>query len=150
MELEIEAASIENLSRFHEIEKQCFSKEAFTKQQIAYLLTDYNSVGFEARISTEVVGFVLGRVDLDRNMPFGHIITLDVTPSYRRNGLAQRLLEKIEAIFREKGVSEYRLEVRENNFPALNLYQKLGYYQVGKIEGYYGNADGLYLKKNLE
>jgi ribosomal protein S18 acetylase RimI-like enzyme len=44
---------------------------------------------------------------------------------------------------------ECRLEVREDNAAALNLYQKLGYKKVGKLEKYYGEAHGLYLQKTL-
>ena len=40
MGIEIETATIRNLDRLYEIEKQSFQKEAFTKQEIASLLTD--------------------------------------------------------------------------------------------------------------
>jgi ribosomal-protein-alanine acetyltransferase len=149
MEIKVEDASIRFLDRYYEIEKQCFQREAFTKQQIAFLLTDYNAVGLAARVNGEIAGFVIGRIDIVRNMPFGHILTVDIAPSYRRRGIAQKLLREIEAIFKEKGVKECRLEVREDNAAALNLYQKLGYKKVGKLEKYYGDAHGLYLKKAL-
>jgi len=42
------------------------------------------------------------------------------------------------------------LEVREDNVAAVNLYQKLGYKKVGRLENYYGNAHGLHLKKMLQ
>ena len=132
-----------------EIEKQCFSCEAFSKQQIAYLLADYNAVGLEARVGEELVGFVIGRIDVNRTMPFGHIITLDVLPAYRRRGIAKQLMRSIEAVFHERGIKECRLEVREDNEAALGLYHKLGYDQIGKMESYYGNGNGLYLKKPL-
>ena len=149
MEIKIEDAAIRFLDRYYEIEKQCFQREAFTKQQIAYLLTDYNAVGLAARVNCEIAGFVIGRIDIVRNTPFGHILTVDIEPSYRRKGIAQKLLREIEAIFKEKGVKECRLEVREDNAAASNLYQKLGYKKVGKLEKYYGDAHGLYLKKTL-
>jgi ribosomal-protein-alanine acetyltransferase len=149
MEIKVEDASIRFLDRYYEIEKQCFQREAFTKQQIAFLLTDYNAVGLAARVNGEIAGFVIGRIDIVRNMPFGHILTVDIAPSYRRRGIAQKLLREIEAIFKEKGVKECRLEVREDNAAALNLYQKLGYKKVGKLEKYYGDAHGLYLEKAL-
>jgi ribosomal protein S18 acetylase RimI-like enzyme len=59
------------------------------------------------------------------------------------------MLQEIETILRERGIRECRLEVRENDVAALNLYQKLGYKKIGKLEKYYGNAHGLYLKKSL-
>jgi ribosomal-protein-alanine acetyltransferase len=149
MEIKVEDASVRLVNRFYEIEKRCFEREAFSEQQIAYLLTDYNAIGLAARINDEIVGFVVGRVDVVRNVPFGHVLTLDIEPSYRRKGVAQKLLLEIEDIFKERGIKKCRLEVREDNVAALNLYQKLGYKKVGKLEKYYDNAHGLYLRKTL-
>jgi ribosomal-protein-alanine acetyltransferase len=149
MEVTIEDASVRFLDKLYEIEKQCFEREAFTKQQIAYLLTDYNAIGLVARVNGEIAGFIMGRIDIGINMPFAHILTIDIEPSHRRKGIAQKLLREIEAIFKERGIKECRLEVREDNVAASNLYQKLGYKKVGKLEKYYGDGHGLYLKKAL-
>ena len=147
MAVRIEDKSIRLLSRLYEIEKQCFGQEAFTKQQLTYLLTAYNAIGLAARVNSEIVGFAIARVDIGRNTSFGHILTVDIAPAHRRRGIAQKLLQEIETIFKEKGIKECRLEVREDNVAALNLYQKLGYRKVGKLEKYYGEAHGLYLQK---
>lgn len=150
MDVKVESVSISNLDELYGIEKQCFEQEAFPKRELAYLLGDYNAIGLAAKVDGEIVGFAIARVDIRRNAPFGHILTVDVTPACRRRGIAQKLLHEIEAILREKGVKECRLEVREDNFAALSLYQKLGYKEMGTLERYYGDADGLYLKKILQ
>jgi ribosomal-protein-alanine acetyltransferase len=149
MEAKIEDASIRFLDKLYEIEKKCFKQEEFTKQQIAYLLTDYNAIGLAARVNGEIAGFIIARTDIERNMPAAHILTIDIEPSHRRKGIAQKLLHEIETIFKERGLRECRLEVREDNVAALNLYQKLGYEKAGKLKKYYGDAHGLYLKKTL-
>ena len=149
MDIKIEDVSISNLGKLYEIEKQCFKQEAFTKQQLAYLLTDYNTIGLTARVKGEIAGFAIARVDIKRNALFGHILTVNIAPAYRRKGIAQKLLHEVETILRERGIKECRLEVREDNVAALNLYQKLGYKKVGKLEKYYGKAHGLYLQKTL-
>jgi ribosomal-protein-alanine acetyltransferase len=138
------------LDKLCEIENQCFKQEAFTKQQIACLITDYNTIGLTAVINGEIAGFVIARVNIIRNVTFGHILTIDVAPAYRRKGVAQKLLQEIETTLRGRDIQECRLEVRENNAAALNLYQKLGYTKLGKLEKYYGDAHGLYLKKSLQ
>jgi len=46
-------------------------------------------------------------------------------------------------------VVECRLEVRQDNAAAIGLYKRLGYEEIGLLEGYYGRKHGLYLKKNL-
>ena len=149
MDIKIESATLRLLDRLYEIEKQSFQKEAFSKQQIRYLLTDYNAISLIASIENEVAGFVIGRLEVTRETSYGHIFTIETMPEYRRKGVAEKLLRELEKLFREKGASESRLEVREDNLPAINLYKKLGYKPMGRLEGYYGNAHGLYLKKNL-
>jgi ribosomal-protein-alanine N-acetyltransferase len=149
MLITIEDASIRHLDRLYEIEMECFEREAFTKQQIAHLLTDYNSVSLVAKINGEIIGFIIGTIYLERNSPTGHILTIDTSPIHRRRGIAQKLLQEIEKIFKGKGVKACRLEVREDNIAALRLYQKFGYKKIAKLENYYGNVHGMYLKKDL-
>jgi len=150
LETRIEDASLRLLDELYEIEQQCFKDEAFPKQQIAYLLAEYNSVSLVARVNGEIAGFVIGRIDVDRKLPVGHILTVDIVPTHRRKGIGQQLLREIEEIFRQKGAVECRLEVREDNEAALSLYQKLGYAKIAKLEHFYGEAHGLYLKKALQ
>lgn len=149
MEVKIETATIKHLDTLYQIEEQCFSEEAFTKRQIAYLLTDYNTIALAAKISNEIAGFIIAQVETD-DIEFGHIITLNIPPKYRRRGIATKLLHETENILKQRGISECRLEVREDNNAAIKLYHKLGYRIVSKLERYYGKRKhGLYLKKSL-
>jgi ribosomal-protein-alanine N-acetyltransferase len=149
MAIIVEDASITYLDKLYKIEVECFKKEAFTKQQIAYLLTDYSSIGLVAKEDGDIIGFVIGRIYAGKKLLVGHILTIDVSPTHRHIGIAQKLLEEIEKIFRNKGVKECHLEAREDNIAALRLYEKLGYKRIGKLENYYGNAHGIYLRKPL-
>ena len=149
MELTIEDASIRHLDSLYEIEMKCFTEEAFTKQQIAHLLTDYDSIGLVAKVGGQIVGFIIGRIYVEEESLIGHILTLDILPTHRQKGIAQRLLLEIEKMFKERGVKECHLEVREDNVAAINLYLKLGYEKVRKLRRYYGSAHGLYLRKAL-
>jgi ribosomal-protein-alanine acetyltransferase len=150
MDIKLADITIQIIDKLCEIEKQCFEHEAFTKQQLAYLITDYSTFGLTAIVNSEIAGFAIAQVNIRRNVTFGHILTIDVAPAYRRKGIAQKMLQEIEAMFRARGINECRLEVRENNVAALNLYTKLGYAKIGKLEKYYGRAHGLYLKKSLQ
>ena len=149
MELKIETASIKLLEKLCEIEGQCFDQEAFTKRQISYLLTDYNTITLVAKANSDIAGFIIAQVEIENNLLFGHIITINVAPHYRRKGIATNMLQEIENILKQKGMSECHLEVREDNQTALKLYQKSGYQKVGRLEKYYGKAHGLYLKKTV-
>jgi len=145
----IEDASIRHVDRLYEIEMECFEKAAFTKRQIAQLLTDYNSVGLVAKENHKVVGFVIAMIYVDRNKLSGHILTIDVSLAHRRKGIGQMLLQEVEKILKAKGVKTCHLEVREDNVAAISLYRKFSYQKIGKLKNYYGKADGIYLKKAL-
>jgi ribosomal-protein-alanine N-acetyltransferase len=56
-----------------------------------------------------------------------------------------KLLEE----FKERKVKEVFLEVRESNFPAIKLYYKLGFKEIGRRKGYYKGEDALIMKLTL-
>ena len=145
----LEDASSKDLNRLYEIEKECFSEEAFTKEQLSELLEDCNTVSLIARVQNEIAGFVIGMIHIERSTLRGHILTIDVGSAYRRKGIGTLLMDEIESIFRQKGVKASFLEVREDNTSAINLYLKLGYMIMGKLDNYYGKIHGIYLKKTL-
>jgi len=149
MAVTIGDASAQYLDSLYDIEMECFEKEAFTKQQIAYLLTDYNSISLVAKLKGEIVGFIIGRIYVERKSLAGHILTIDVSPAHRRKGIATRLLQEIERIFKEKGVGVCHLEVREDNVAAIRLYRKSGYRIIGRLKNYYEHANGICLRKVL-
>ncbi len=149
MEIRIETASVKLLDKLFKIEEQCFDQEAFTKRQIAYLLSDYNTIALAAKLDSEIAGFILAQIEIENDTLFGHIITINVVPAFRKKGIARKMLQEIEAILKQKGLSECHLEVREDNSAALKLYENSGYQKIGRLEKYYGKAHGLYLKKIL-
>ena len=149
MEVKIETASLKLLDQLYKIEEKCFDQEAFSKRQIAYLLTDYNTIALAAKTNSEIAGFIIAQVEVEENTEFGHIITINVTPNFRHKKIATKMLHEIENLLKQKGISECRLEVREDNHAAIKLYQTLGYQIVGKLERYYGTKHGLYFTKIL-
>lgn len=149
MSVAIQEASIKHLDKLYEIETECFEEEAFTKEQIAYLLTDSNSINFVAKVNGEMVGFIIGKAYTNRKPAVGRILTIDVSPEHRRKGIGLRLLQKVERVFRNEGVEVCYLEAREDNIAALNLYQMHGYKMVRKLKNYYGTAHGVRLIKPL-
>ncbi len=148
MEIKLETATIKILDTLYQIEEQCFSEEAFTKRQIAYLLTDYNTIALAAKVNNDVVGFIIAQVETDES-EFGHIITINVAPNCRRKNIGTKMVQEIEYRLKQRGIDECRLEVREDNHDAIKLYHKIGYQKIGKLERYYGKKHGVYLKKDI-
>ena len=66
-----------------------------------------------------------------------HLLNITVTPKLRKLGLGSRLMSAIESVASQQKIPRIILEVRPSNSNAVNLYQKLGYEQIGVRKGYY-------------
>ena len=88
--------------------------------------------------SGAVQGFVLSRKVADE----AEILTVVVSPSLRGGGLSRRLLGEHLSDLARSGIRHVHLEVDEGNDPALRLYARHGFRQVGERTGYYTRADG--------
>ncbi len=71
----------------------------------------------------------------------GQITNIAVHPSWRRKGLAGRLLKHLCRLAPQQGLTFLTLEVREHNSAAIRLYQKNGFQLVGRRKGYYENKE---------
>ena len=81
----------------------------------------------------------------------GQILNIATHPDYRRRGLGDALLSRMLSDSKEKGIKFITLEVRESNAAARGLYEKKGFYQVGRLKNYYDSPreDALILKLEL-
>lgn len=78
--------------------------------------------------------------------PIINIHDLTVLSDYRKQGISQLMLEKVEYIAKEKDACKITLEVLSANTPARNAYAKFGF--VGyELDPRYGNA--IFLEKVL-
>lgn len=59
--------------------------------------------------------------------PLVNIHDVVVLEDFRGHGLSQRMLEKVEAIARQRGSCKITLEVLSNNTVAKNAYHKFGF-----------------------
>jgi tRNA threonylcarbamoyl adenosine modification protein YeaZ/ribosomal-protein-alanine acetyltransferase len=66
-----------------------------------------------------------------------HINSLAVAGSWRRRGVATRLLEAVSREARARGATSATLEVRESNQAARALYERLGFRVEGVRRDYY-------------
>ena len=75
-----------------------------------------------------------------------------VHPDRRRQGIAENLITHLIQELKNRGSHALMLEVRASNAPAIALYEKLGFRQVGLRKNYYRNPkeDALILRKEWE
>jgi ribosomal protein S18 acetylase RimI-like enzyme len=95
----------------------------------------------------DIAGFVISQIEVEENAEYGHIVTINVAPKFRRKGVATKLLQEIESFLKQRSITQIRLEVREDNNPALKLYNKLDYMTQGKLDRY--TQEMGYILKNL-
>lgn len=87
------------------------------------------------------IGFALCRVA----GPDVELLLVAVVPEARGQGLGRLLVEESAAHAARLGATDLFLEVRENNLIARQLYDSLGFSEVGRRADYYaGNAGRRY------
>jgi [ribosomal protein S18]-alanine N-acetyltransferase len=70
------------------------------------------------------------------------IMTMAVKPAFRRQGIADQLLQKTLAHAASLGVRTILLDVEERNHPAISLYEKHGFTLIRRRKNYYRKKDG--------
>lgn len=91
---------------------------------------------FVARLGEVVVGSVQLDCDTPPNQPHrAEVAKLMVDPAHRRQGVARRLMEALDAEARRRGRSLITLDTRTGD-NAEPLYASLGYQVAGVIPGY--------------
>ena len=96
-------------------------------------LEDENSKYIVIKEKDKILGFAgvwISPVD-------AQITNIVVKKDSRKNGIGSLLLERLIEIAKNAKQEVLRLEVNENNKPAINLYNKYGFEQVGLRKKYY-------------
>ena len=80
-----------------------------------------------------------------------HIFKIAVTPARRGHGIATWFLNHCFTMGVQQGVNSVYLEVRPSNIPAFELYEKLGFKEIGRRPNYYADSkeDALVMMKDL-
>ena len=129
------------------LEKICFS-DPWSEKSVAEELRNPLSLWLVALEGETLAGYigsqsVMGESDM---------MNVAVDPSFRRQGTGEQLVNALVEELAKAGNHCLSLEVRASNEPAISLYQKLGFVQVGRRPKYYRNPreDALILRKEWE
>ena len=79
------------------------------------------------------------------------VSNIAVDPDFRGKKIGDALMREMLNRAKERGVQEVFLEVRVSNAPAIGLYQKYGFEQIGVRKAYYEEPkeDALLMKKSI-
>lgn len=135
----------DHVSAIAELEALCFS-DPWSEKSIAYELNNPLSLWLVA----EVDGRVAGYIGSQTVPPESDVMNVAVHPDFRRQGIAETLVSCLWGQLVQAGNTSLTLEVRASNAPAIALYEKLGFVQVGRRPNYYRNPreDALILRKS--
>ncbi|MBP9822159.1 MAG: GNAT family N-acetyltransferase [Candidatus Pacebacteria bacterium] len=74
---------------------------------------------------------------------------LGVGKEYRRQGVAQKMIEYMEAESRKLGCHKFWCDTRTDNLEVIALQEKLGYIKVGELKDHWYHLDFYLWEKNL-
>jgi [ribosomal protein S18]-alanine N-acetyltransferase len=129
------------------IHAQGFSR-GWTVEEIETLATSPGTAALGVTLKGGLLGFVVVRAAADE----AEILTIAVDASWRGCGLAGRLLDAAIDQAAIRGARKLFLEVDAGNVPALALYGRRDFVEVGRRFGYYaaeGGGDALVLARDV-
>ncbi|MPZ38200.1 MAG: ribosomal-protein-alanine N-acetyltransferase [Rhizobiales bacterium] len=110
----------------------------WSEDEIDRLMLERNVLTHRATVNGRLVGFIISRIAAGE----AEILSVAVATSYRRKGLARRMLNLHMGRLAGSGTRVLFLEVDEGNAAACQLYRRAGFREAGRREGYYTMADG--------
>ena len=143
----IETMKSSHVAQVAQLEKICFS-DPWSANSIASELTNKLSFWLVAMEGDTVAGYIGSQTVMDES----DMMNVAVHPDFRRKGIAEALVNGLVEELKRKESRCLTLEVRASNAPAIALYEKLGFVEVGRRKNYYRNPreDALILRKEWE
>ena len=127
----IRRMTLEDVKKVAQIEMECFSlpwseasfEDSLAREDTVFLVCE----------EEEVVGYIGMYLSFEE----GEITNVAVTSSYRKKGCGNLLIEAIKEEARTRDAECILLEVRVSNAPAISLYKKHGFEEIGIRKNFY-------------
>lgn len=89
---------------------------------------------------------VLGFLQYENHFEITDIINIAVAQNSQNKGIGETL---INYLVNNTNADKIMLEVRENNAPALNLYNKCGFIEINRRKKYYDGEDAIIMERKI-
>lgn len=144
MEFALMPMELRHVEAVAAMEKLCFS-DPWSENSVRSELENPLSLWLVAESDGAVIGYVGSQSVLGES----DMMNLAVSPSARRCGVGRALVVELVSRLGEQGNYQLTLEVRASNDGAQQLYQQLGFLEVGRRKNYYSNPkeDALILRR---
>lgn len=145
MEINFLPLTVDDLPIILPYEQQLFDFP-YSFQQYYFEVTKNNlATYFKMQVENQLVGWA-GIVTL---LDQCQLLTIAIVPGYQSQGYGRKLLQHCIDLAIQKECHEILLEVDTANTTAFQLYDSMGFKQTRRRKHYYGNRDGIEMKKEL-
>ena len=138
-QIEFRLALPSDLASLLTVEVTCFETDRLSRRRMGYWIKAEHGLLLVALIDNQVLGY--GLVILRQGSRSARLYSFAVMPQARGLNMASGLLAKLERLALERQRLFMRLEVAQNNHPAIAMYKKLGYRKFGIYRHYYENGE---------
>lgn len=157
-QLRLRAFRESDLPALFALDQTCFAADiAYSASELQGFLEHPSAFSVVACVSSRIVGFAIVRSTRRPGLHPGeagrsalHILTIDVDPVMRRQGVGAALMNWMIGKARQVRAQVVVLEVAVDNQPAQSFYQSFGFEIVATIPGYYnGTTDAFALERRI-
>lgn len=118
------------------LEEAIFS-DAWSENSILGTLENRFSIAYVAERDGQLAGYFLGTQLFEE----AEVYRIAVDPLYRKQGVGNALMEAFMRESAKRGATDWSLEVRAKNVPAIALYESFGYRTESVRKNYYHNPE---------
>ena len=130
-QLQIRRLTYADLPQVIAIERRAFPTP-WSLAMFVLELSKQSGICLAATLGERLVGYLIcSRYDM-----VWHLMNVAVDDRLRRRGLASALMERLFELA-DGPSTQYTLEVRTSNGPAIKLYERFGFRGAGRRRGYY-------------
>ena len=134
--IEIKEMTISNLNDVYNLEIETYEYPWSKNILQGCVINKYDC--FVATINKKIIGYLIAKI----SSPESHILNLTTDVNYRNIGIASQFLEMVILKCRLVKSNIIFLETRLSNSPAISLYIKFGFKEIGVRKNYYKSKNG--------
>lgn len=141
----IRRMTMEDIPSVVAIETQCFSlpwseksfEDSLSREDTIFLVCEENDGGDDIQTAGDTASRVTGYVGLYVSFDEASVTNVAVSPEYRKKGYGEALVAAAKLEAKAAGAESIFLEVRVSNTPAVSLYKKYGFEELGIRKKFY-------------
>ena len=138
----IRRMTFEDIPSVVEIEKQCFSlpwseksfEDSISREDTLFLVCEEEQCDLLQQKNDKCI---TGYMGLYISFDEASVTNVAVSPDCRKKGYGEALVSKAKELAKEVGAESVFLEVRASNTPAISLYKKQGFEELGIRKKFY-------------